>query len=50
MSDNIFQYFNGYLISGGYDRTKEFLWIHDDENRAQMLANLTCNARGTTNG
>ena len=44
MSYNTFQYYNSYLISGGDDRTKQFLWIQDDENRAQMLENLTCNA------
>ena len=31
----------GFPISAGVDETGEFLWIRDDEARAEMIANYT---------
>ena len=32
----------GSLTSIGSDILGEFAWIHDDDRREQMIANLTC--------
>ena len=37
----IIQWLAGYSISAGNDETGEFLWIRDDETRAEMIANYT---------
>ena len=35
----------GYQLSAGIDETGEFLWIRDDEARAEMIANYTTSLR-----
>ena len=38
---DIFQWFLKYRISGGDDKTGEYLWIKHDEDRARMLSKFT---------
>ena len=37
----IFQWFHSYQLSGGNDKTGEYLWIKHDEDRARELSKFT---------
>ena len=46
--NDVFQYYQGNLISGGNDFTGEFHWIHDNEKRARLIEKISSLAYNVT--